>query len=86
MPRLMLGLQPWGLTRESPMLEPAGLVLFVQVIVMDVIGLLLDLYLWWKGGPTITSIARQYPVIGILILIMQLIGFGGLLFHFYVTG
>lgn len=63
-----------------------GLVIFVQVVVLDVIALLLDLFLWLRGKPTITGTVRHHPLLGIPILLLQLIGMVGLFSHFYLEG
>ena len=63
-----------------------GLTVFIQVVLMDVVGLLLDLFLWWRGRPTITGTVRQHPLMGVPILVLQLIGAVGLFSHFYLEG
>ena len=58
-----------------------GLILFVVVVIMNVIGLLLDFILMACGYMTISWWADKYPVITWVIVIWQLIGVGSIAYH-----
>ncbi len=64
----------------------AGLIIFIAVLVIDLIGLLIDKALEWEGYPTITRIVQDRWWVGALILLLQVVGFFGLMFHFYPRG
>ncbi len=64
----------------------AGLIIFIAVLVIDLIGLLIDKVLVWESYPTITRIVQNHWWVGALILLLQVIGFFGLMFHFYPRG
>jgi hypothetical protein len=61
----------------------AGLVLFVAVVAVNVVGLWLDLALLTSGRETITQRVWKCPPLGLPILTWQLAGLAGLAVHFY---
>ncbi len=64
-----------------------GLCIFVVVLVLDVLGVLLDLNFLLHGAPTITGFVRSGTVggcaVGDAILLLNLIGVAGLAWHFF---
>lgn len=61
----------------------AGLLTFIVVQILNMIGLLFDLWLCYCEYLTITEWVWKIPAIGIFIILVQLVGLGGLIVHFY---
>jgi hypothetical protein len=61
----------------------AGLCMFVLTVLVNVAGLIYDLYLFWSGQLTITQKVWEHPILGVPIILLQVIGLVGLLLHFY---
>jgi hypothetical protein len=59
-----------------------SLLIFVLVVTIDVVGLLLDLYLWATNRTTITQYVGRFPSLGGLILLWQSLGLVALAAHF----
>lgn len=63
----------------------SGLIMYVVVISLNVIGLIIDAIIHFGyGGMTITEVVQRYPLFGYLIIFLDLVGIIGLGFHFYV--
>ncbi len=60
-----------------------GFCLFITVLVLNVLGLLLDWYLYSHGHATITQHVWKHPWLGAPIVGLQLAGLFGLVLHFY---
>jgi hypothetical protein len=60
-----------------------GLIVFIAVLVVNILGLLLDGFLLLAGFRTITNRVRKNPILGFPILLLQLVGLAGLAIHFY---
>lgn len=60
-----------------------GLLVFVVVVAVDVLGLLLDLALATLGETTISEHARTCPLLGAAIVVLQTVGTTGLVAHFW---
>ncbi len=63
-----------------------GLVMFLSVLALDVLGVVADLLLRLLGWPTITALVREHPPLGEVILFLQGIAAVGLYFHFFGQG
>ncbi len=63
--------------------DPSGLVLFVVVTLANVLGLLVDGWLSYRGQATISDHVRQHPILGVPIVLWQLVGAAGLCWHFW---
>lgn len=60
-----------------------GLFLFIVSVVLNVLGLLLDWFLWSMGWQTITDRVRTDWIVAVPIIEIQLIGLFGLIIHFF---
>ncbi len=60
-----------------------GLITFVAVVFLDVLGLLLDYLQLCCGGTTISGYVWATPLLGVPILLVQFSGVVGLAWHFY---
>ena len=67
----------------GPMNVVIGLIVFVTVQSLNLIGLLFDLWLWCNGHSTITQHVWNTPIYGLPIILLQVIGLIGLIVHFY---
>ncbi len=59
-----------------------GLWVFITVVVVNVLGLLVDLYLILEDLPTITELAKQHVWFEIAIVFVEIAGILGLVSHF----
>jgi hypothetical protein len=60
-----------------------GLIVFVLVVCIDAAGLLLDWFLEQHGFRSITATVGVYPVLGVALVALQILGAAGLAYHFY---
>lgn len=60
-----------------------GLCIFITVVVIDALGLLLDLWLKLRGRRTITSYVWEESGYGVPVLLLQWAGMIGLAIHFW---
>ena len=63
-------------------LQSIGIVVFIVVQVLNVLGLSVDLALWETGLPTISYLARRHLWIAASIIMLNGIGVFGLAMHF----
>ncbi len=63
-----------------------ALAIFILVVAFDVAGLLMDVWLWACGRETVSQMARKGPVIGALIVGLQVVGAVALACHFWGPG
>ncbi len=64
----------------------AGLIVFIVIVGLDATGLLIDLCRWLAGLPTITMGLLNCPVLGRLIVSLQVLIPVGLWCHLYMRG
>jgi hypothetical protein len=60
-----------------------GLEIFVIVVVLDLMGLAFDVFLYLTGQKTITEHVWAQPILGVPILFLQQVAVFGLAVHFY---
>ncbi len=60
-----------------------GLLAFVMVVTVDAAALITDLIVWLLGMPTLTREVRRYPLLGLPVLMLQVVGVVGLAAHLW---
>lgn len=67
----------------EPLTVTVGLIVFVVVLSLDLLGLLYDLFRYLMGWTTISMWVWAYPWWGLPLLALQAAGIAGLAVHFY---
>lgn len=68
--------------KEGSMID-IGIVIFIGVMLINLIGLFVDLVLIYTKTPTITDLVHKIPMMGLPIIMFQLLGVLGLAYHFW---
>ena len=63
--------------------DNSGLFLFFSVTMLNASGLLLDFILWQCHLKTVSQLVWEFPKVGMMIMLVQLLGTAGLACHFF---